>query len=72
MFYKIALFLQNMKKVLFLLILILIVIVFAGCNKEVCPAYTDSANKMRNSVFQKGSVRADGIHLFYRDSPKKR
>lgn len=65
---KIELILQNMKKILFLLILVLTV----GCTSEVCPAYTDSVNKMQSSFFQKGSVRADGIHRVYRDSPRKR
>jgi hypothetical protein len=65
---KIGLILLCMKKVLFLLILV----ITAGCNNQVCPAYTDSVNKMQSSFFQSGSVRADGIHRVYRDSPRKR
>jgi len=57
-----------MKKLLFLMVLILTV----GCNKEVCPAYTDSTNRVRSTIFQSGSVRADGIHRVYRDLPHKR
>jgi hypothetical protein len=57
-----------MKKVVFLLVLILA----AGCNSKVCPAYTDSTNKMQSTIFQSGSSRADGIHRVYRDSPHKR
>jgi hypothetical protein len=57
-----------MKKVLFLLILILA----AGCNKEVCPAYSDSTNNVRSSIFQSASVRADGVHRVNRDMPKKK
>jgi len=57
-----------MKKVLFLLFLILA----AGCNSEVCPAYSDSANNLQSTFNQSGSYRADGIHRFYRDSPRKR
>jgi hypothetical protein len=57
-----------MKKVLFLLVLILA----AGCNSKVCPAYTDSTNKMQSTIFHSGSSRADGIHRVYRDSPQKR
>jgi hypothetical protein len=66
--YEITLILHAMKKVIFLLVLILA----AGCNKEVCPAYTDSVNKVKSTIFQSGSVRADGIHRFYRDAPHKR
>jgi hypothetical protein len=65
---EITLILHAMKKVLFLLVLILT----AGCNREVCPAYTDSVNKVRSTIFQSGSVRADGIHRVYRDAPHKK
>jgi hypothetical protein len=57
-----------MKKVIFLLILFLA----AGCNEAVCPSYADSANKVRSSIFQSGSVRADGIHRFNTESPQKK
>jgi hypothetical protein len=63
-----TLILHNMKKILFLLVLILAV----GCNSKVCPAYTDSTNKMQSTIFNSGSSRADGIHRVYRDSPHKR
>jgi hypothetical protein len=65
---EIGLILHAMKKVLFLLVLILNV----GCNREVCPAYTDSVNKVRSTIFQSGSVRADGTHRVYRDAPHKK
>jgi hypothetical protein len=66
--YEFTLILHNMKKVLFLLVLILAV----GCNSKVCPAYTDSTNKMQSTIVNSGSSRADGIHRVYRDSPHKR
>jgi hypothetical protein len=58
-----------MKKLLFLL---LVIILLAACNNAVCPAYTDSANNVKTSLFQSGSYRADGIHKFYRDSYQKK
>jgi hypothetical protein len=58
-----------MKK---LLILILLVILLASCNTTVCPAYSDYANNMTNSIFQKGNHRADGINRVYRDSYHKK
>ena len=58
-----------MKKVL---LLIFLLIVLAACNKTVCPAYSDYANNMNNSIFQKGSHRADGINTVYRDSYQKK
>jgi len=58
-----------MKKVFCLL---LAIILLAACNKPVCPAYSDSANNVKTSLFQSGSYRADGINKFYRDSNKKR
>ena len=63
-----TLILHHMKKVLFLLVLILA----AGCNSKVCPAYTDSTNKMQSTILNSGSSRADGVHRVYRDSPHKR
>lgn len=57
-----------MKKVLFFVVLVLAV----GCNSKVCPAYTDSTNKMQSTILNSGSSRADGIHRVYRDSPHKR
>jgi hypothetical protein len=58
-----------MKKVLLLLFA---AILLASCNSKVCPAYSDSANNARSSVFQSGSYRADGINKVYRDSYRKR
>lgn len=58
-----------MKK---LILAVLAVILLSSCNQAVCPAYSDSANNMRNTVFQKGSVRADGINRVYRDSSQKK
>ncbi|MCX6259209.1 MAG: lipoprotein [Bacteroidia bacterium] len=54
-----------MKKLFFLLFAI---ILLASCNTEVCPAYSDSANNVKSSLFQSGSYRADGINKVYRDS----
>jgi hypothetical protein len=54
-----------MKKLFFLLIVIILV---ASCNSEVCPAYGDSANNVKSSIIQSGSYRADGINRVYRDS----
>jgi type III secretory pathway lipoprotein EscJ len=53
------------KKLLFLL---LAIILLASCNTEVCPAYSDSANNVRSTLFQSGSYRADGINKVYRDA----
>ncbi len=58
-----------MKK---LLLFIPLLILLSGCNKAVCPAYSDYANNMTNSIFQKGSHRADGIKRVYRDSAQKK
>jgi Prokaryotic membrane lipoprotein lipid attachment site len=58
-----------MKK---LLLFILLLILLASCNKTVCPAYSDYANNMNNSFFQKGNLRADGINRVYRDSAQKK
>jgi hypothetical protein len=57
-----------MKKILFFVVLVLAV----GYNSKVCPAYSDSTNKMQSTIFNSGSTRADGIHRVYRDSPHKR
>jgi hypothetical protein len=54
-----------MKK---LLLIISAVILLASCNSEVCPAYSDSANNVTSSAFQKKSYRADGINKVYRDA----
>ena len=58
-----------MKK---LLLIVLVLIFLAACNRAVCPTYSDYANDMKNNVFQKGNVRANGIDRFYRDSYQKR
>jgi hypothetical protein len=58
-----------MKKLSFL---VLLIIILAACNKPVCPAYSDSANNVKSSVFQSGAYRADGINKFYRDSYRKK
>ncbi|MBG0859930.1 MAG: lipoprotein [Bacteroidales bacterium] len=57
-----------MKKVLLLLFAL---ILLASCNRKVCPAYSDSVNNARSSIFQSGSYRADGINKVYRDSYRK-
>jgi len=44
----------------------------ASCNRSVCPAYSDSANDMKNTLLQKGNIRADGINRVYRDSYQKK
>jgi hypothetical protein len=46
--------------------------ILASCNREVCPAYSDSANDMKNTIIQKGNVRADGVNRVYRDSYQKK
>jgi hypothetical protein len=58
-----------MKK---LAIAVLAILILASCTRTVCPAYSDSANDMKNTLFQKGSVRADGISRIYRDSYQKK
>ncbi len=57
-----------MKK---LLVFILLLLLLAACNRAVCPAYSDYANNMTNSIFQKGNHRADGINRVYRDTAQK-
>jgi hypothetical protein len=57
-----------MKK---LLLFILLMLLLASCNRAVCPAYSDYANDMTNSIFQKGNHRADGINRVYRDTAQK-
>jgi hypothetical protein len=59
----------SMKKVL---LLFLMLILFTSCNRAVCPAYSDAANDMKNTITQKGNFRADGINRFYRDSNQKK
>ncbi len=58
-----------MKK---LLLFILLLMLLTACNRAVCPAYSDYANNMTNSIFQKGNHRADGINRVYRDSAQKK
>ena len=58
-----------MKK---LLLVILAIILLASCNKTFCPAYIDSANHLKNTLFQKGNVSADVINRVYRDSYQKK
>jgi hypothetical protein len=54
-----------MKKILALLV---ILIAASSCNTGVCPAYSDSANNVKSTLFQSGSYRANGIDRVYRDS----
>lgn len=58
-----------MKKLVLAAIAILMLV---SCNRAVCPAYSDSVNDMKNTLFQKGNVRADGINRIYRDSSQKK
>lgn len=58
-----------MKK---LILVALAILLLTSCNKAVCPAYSDSANDMKHTLFQKGNVRADGINRVYRDSYQKK
>jgi hypothetical protein len=58
-----------MKK---LILVALVVLILVSCTRAVCPAYSDSANDVKNTLFQKGSVRADGINRVYRDSYQKK
>lgn len=59
----------GMKKVV---LVALVLLLLASCNRAVCPAYSDSVNDMKNTIFQKGSHRADGINRVYRDSSQKK
>jgi hypothetical protein len=59
----------SMKK---LILVLLAIILLASCNQAVCPAYSDAANSMKNTIFQKGNHRADGINRVYRDSYQKK
>jgi len=58
-----------MKKLIFVALAVLLL---SSCNKALCPAYSDSANNMKNNLFQKGNIRADGINRVYRDSYQKK
>ncbi len=58
-----------MKKLIFL---VLAILMLASCNQSVCPAYSDSANNMKNTLLQKGNIRADGVNRVYRDSYQKK
>jgi len=58
-----------MKKLLFLFPVFMLL---ASCNKPLCPAYSDSANNVKNSLIQSGAYRANGITRFYRDSYRKK
>ena len=55
-----------------LVLIIIAILLLTSCNRALCPAYSDSANNMKNSFLQKGSVRADGINRIYRDNPQKK
>ena len=59
----------NMKK---LVLAVCTILLLASCNRTVCPAYSDSANDVKNTIFQKGNHRADGINRVYRDSYQKK
>jgi len=58
-----------MKK---LILVALSILLLSSCNQGVCPAYSDSANDMKNTFLQKGNIRADGINRVYRDSYQKK
>lgn len=58
-----------MKK---LILAVIAVLILASCTQTLCPAYNDAANDMKNTVLQKGNVRADGINRVYRDSYQKK
>lgn len=58
-----------MKKFIFFALALLML---ASCNQSVCPAYSDTANDMKNTLVQKGNIRADGINRVYRDSYQKK
>jgi hypothetical protein len=60
---------MTVKKLIFLILVFILVI---SCNKPLCPAYSDSANNVKNSLFQSGAYRANGINRFYRDSYRKK
>ncbi|MGE5349678.1 MAG: hypothetical protein ACM3NP_10430 [Actinomycetota bacterium] len=52
--------------------ILILMLLLTSCNRAVCPAYSDSVNDMKNTLFQKGNVRADGINRVYRDSSQKK
>lgn len=58
-----------MKKLIFLVFALFMLV---SCNQAVCPAYSDSANDMKNTLLQKGNIRADGVNRVYRDSYQKK
>jgi len=60
---------EDMKK---LILAVIAILILASCTRTVCPAYSDSAYDVKNTMFQKGSVRADGINRIYRDSYQKK
>lgn len=60
---------EVMKK---LILAIIVMLILASCTQTVCPAYSDTANDMKNNILQKGNVRADGINRIYRDSYQKK
>ncbi|MDM8003842.1 MAG: hypothetical protein QUS66_13280 [Bacteroidota bacterium] len=58
-----------MKK---LILAVIAILILSSCTQTLCPAYSDTANDMKNTVLQKGNVRADGINRVYRDSYQKK
>ncbi len=60
---------EDMKK---LILAVIAILILASCTHTLCPAYSDTANDMKNTVLQKGNVRADGINRVYRDSYQKK
>ncbi|MGE5347812.1 MAG: hypothetical protein ACM3NP_00910 [Actinomycetota bacterium] len=60
------------KLVLAVIATLILMLLLASCNRAVCPAYSDSVNDMKNTLLQKGNVRANGINRVYRDSSQKK
>lgn len=60
---------EDMKK---LILFVLVILILSSCTRTVCPAYSDTANDMKNNLLQKGNVRADGINRIYRDTYQKK
>ena len=55
-----------------MILAVLAILILASCTRTVCPAYSDTANDMKNTILQKGNVRADGINRIYRDTYQKK
>ena len=66
---EIKLILHNMKKVVFLLVLILA----AGCNSKVCPAYSKLHHRiiLQSAIFTPRSVSVPMVFIVFTSSPRQ-